>query len=77
MIFGLPVSQLSVLQAQKCQAWETHYVCHSICTVRSSKPELKQCIKKTAEMSEVWDEAKITTVTSYLIINKITRLHME
>ena len=28
-------------------------------------------------MSEVWDKAKIPTVTSYLIIIKITRRHIE
>ena len=34
--------------------------------------------KQTAEMlSEVWDKAKIPTVTSYRIIDKITRLHKE
>ena len=30
--------------------------------LHNSNPELKQSIKKTAEISEVWDKAKIPTV---------------
>ncbi|KAJ8417918.1 hypothetical protein AAFF_G00227610 [Aldrovandia affinis] len=46
--------------------------------LHKSDPELKKCIKQTAALiSEVWDKAKIPTITPYRIIDKLTKLHQE
>lgn len=46
--------------------------------LHQSESELKPCIKKTAEMlQEVWDKAKIPTITTYRIIDRISKLHQR
>ena len=73
VVFGLPVSQLAFFGQKIPKPGR-----RATCVIQSAqlKPGI-ETVHKDCGMSEVWDKAKILTVTSHLIINKITRLHME
>ena len=46
--------------------------------LHQSEPEIKRCFKTTATMIfDIWDKAKIPTITLYRIIDKLSKLHQE